>query len=248
LRDHLTAANHADLLRQASGKSKRAIEALVAERFPKPDAASAIRKLPQREPQAPGEQPALTLEETLARPAASVASQAGEPWSKAAQPARESRVQPLSAARYKVQFTASNELKNKLERACRLLSHSNPSGDLAVLVERAVDLLLGELEKTKLGKTERPRRPRARQPGAISRAVRREVFERDGEQCSFVSVDGRRCEARAFIELDHVQARARGGSGASHNIRVLCRQHNKLRAEQTFGRENIERKIHMRQR
>jgi hypothetical protein len=247
LRDHLTAANHAELLRQASGKSKRAIEVLVAERFPKPDAASTLRKLPQREPQAPGEQPALTLETPAGR-AAPVASQAAELRPKVAQPARASRVEPLSAARYKVQFTASEELKNKLERARRLLSHSNPSGDLAVIVERAVDLLLGELEKTKLGKTKRPRRPRARQPGTISRAARREVFERDGEQCSFVSAHGRRCEARAFIELDHVQARARGGSGESHNVRVLCRQHNKLWAEQTFGRTHIERQIHMRQR
>jgi hypothetical protein len=36
LRDHLTADNHAELLAEASGKSKKAIEAWLAARAPKP--------------------------------------------------------------------------------------------------------------------------------------------------------------------------------------------------------------------
>jgi len=71
-----------------------------------------------------------------------------------------SRIEPLSAARYKVQFTAGAELKAKLERAKNLLSHAHPSGDLALIVERGIDLLIAELERKRLGKLERARAPR----------------------------------------------------------------------------------------
>ncbi|HEY3235160.1 MAG TPA: RuvA C-terminal domain-containing protein [Polyangiaceae bacterium] len=67
-------------------------------------------------------------------------------------------------------------------------------------------------------------------------------------QCSFQEASGRRCQARALLELDHVQAQALGGSGEAGNIRVLCRAHNRLHAEETFGRQHVEKKIHLRQK
>src|SRR5262245_40310295 len=42
LRPHLTADNHDELLRAAEGKTKRAIEELLAARFPRPDVPSVI--------------------------------------------------------------------------------------------------------------------------------------------------------------------------------------------------------------
>jgi hypothetical protein len=128
------------------------------------------------------------------------------------------------------------------------LSHSNPSGDLAALVERAVDLLLRDLEKKRLGKADRPRRPGSTKRAAVTRAVRREVFARDGLQCTFRDQSGRRCQARAFLELDHVRAQALGGNGESRNVRVLCKAHNRLHAEQTFGRQHVQGRIHLRQK
>ena len=87
----------------------------------------------------------------------------------------------------------------------------------------------------------------------MSAGVRREVFERDGEQCTFVDELGRRCPARAFLELDHRTPRALGGTGDATNLSVKCRGHNLLAAELVFGREHIEkrkvgRKKHMLQR
>jgi len=217
LRDHLTEENHAELLAAASGKSKRAIEALVAARFPKPDAPSRIRKLPTRE--APTEPEPLALE-IASGPAESAAH---TPPVTVTPPVTTKPPEPLAAGRYKVQFTASESLKQKLARAKDLLSHANPTGDLALIVERGLDLLLAELEKTKLGKAKRPRRARERKSKGVARATRGEVFERDGVQCTFVSADGRRCEATAFLELDHVESRALGGSDESSNLRVRCR-------------------------
>ncbi len=77
----------------------------------------------------------------------------------------------------------------------------------------------------------------------VSRAVRREVFERDGEQCSFVSDAGVRCDARSYLEIDHVSPKALGGEGSVANTRVLCATHNRLAAEQVFGRDFIRRRI-----
>jgi hypothetical protein len=45
---HLTEAGHRELLAAACGKSKREVEKLVAERFPKPDVPTTVRKLPER--------------------------------------------------------------------------------------------------------------------------------------------------------------------------------------------------------
>jgi hypothetical protein len=55
-------------------------------------------------------------------------------------------VQPLAPGRYKVQFTASTELRDKLERLRRLMRSSVPDGDLAAIVEAAVTEKLERLE------------------------------------------------------------------------------------------------------
>jgi hypothetical protein len=67
-------------------------------------------------------------------------------------------VEPLSETRYRVEFTASAELREKLELCRDLMSHANPGRDLAAVVERAVDLLLDDLGKKRLGKAKRRRR------------------------------------------------------------------------------------------
>jgi hypothetical protein len=143
------------------------------------------------------------------------------------------------------------------------MRHRNPAGDLAVVVERALDALLAQLEKERLGKTARPRStpppsasaplqsaPPARAPRAahVPRAVRRAVFERDGEQCTFTDATGARCPSRTFLELDHVDSRALGGSDEASNLRVRCRAHNALHAEEVFGRAHVAAHVHLRQR
>lgn len=60
-------------------------------------------------------------------------------------------IQPLSAERHRVQFTAGAELGEELELAGDLMSHSNPSGDLAPIFERALDLLSLSASRTRRG-------------------------------------------------------------------------------------------------
>jgi 5-methylcytosine-specific restriction endonuclease McrA len=236
--ERLTEENHVELLEAVSGKTKREVQELLAIRFPVPDVPSKVRKLPKRRariaPAAPGGD---LLLETESAPTSGTPQQAP--------------IAPLSEDRFKVEFTAGATLREKLERARNLMSHANPSRDLAVVFEHALDLLLAELERKKLGKARRPRRTtneRKTKLGRITNAVRREVFERDGCQCTFVSAEGQRCEARAFLELDHINPRARGGTNHPSNLRVRCRAHNLLWAEQVYGREQIKRARHLRQK
>jgi hypothetical protein len=46
LRDYLTPENHLELLAEASNKTKLQVQELLARRFPRPDVASYVRKLP----------------------------------------------------------------------------------------------------------------------------------------------------------------------------------------------------------
>src|SRR5450432_3566580 len=48
LRDYLTAENHRELLAEASHQTKWQVQELIARRFPKADAPSAVRRLPTR--------------------------------------------------------------------------------------------------------------------------------------------------------------------------------------------------------
>jgi hypothetical protein len=56
------------------------------------------------------------------------------------------------------------------------------------------------------------------------------------------------CPSRALLEVDHIAARALGGPSDVANLRVLCRAHNRLHAEDTFGRAHVARAIDVRRR
>lgn len=161
----------------------------------------------------------------------------------------QSRIEPLSAERHRVQLTVSTQLREKIERAQDLMRHRNPKGDLEALFEEAVSLLLQKLEKERLGKTLRPlKKARPAKSGHVSRATRRAVFERDGERCTYVSRDGERCPATAMLEIHHKVAKALNGNEDIDNLCVRCRLHNLMEAELDFGKEYVGAKIDFRRR
>jgi hypothetical protein len=88
-----------------------------------------------------------------------------------------SDVTQLSSNRYRVQVTIGAETHEKLRRAQDLLRHVVPNGDLEEVFDRAVALLLAELEKTRLGATSRPRLPRL--PGEDAKAPSRKAGPQD---------------------------------------------------------------------
>jgi hypothetical protein len=127
------------------------------------------------------------------------------------------------------------------------MRHAAPNGELAVVLERAVDLLIAERRKQLFGKVEKPRRGvlgrSKRSSRYVPRAIRREVVERAQEQCTFVAQDGRRCTARGRLELDHRLPYGRGGIATADNLRVLCKSHNLLMAERAYGRAFVRERM-----
>jgi hypothetical protein len=155
-------------------------------------------------------------------------------------------VEPIAKAKYKVSFTASAELRDKLERLQALMRSSVLDGDLGTIIEEAVTEKLERLESKRYGKTKAPRKsleqtdtsPSSRY---IPAAVKRAVVKRDQGQCRFVDKAGRLCTERHRLEFHHREPFGRGGDHRVENVALLCRTHNGYLAERDYGKEVIER-------
>lgn len=152
------------------------------------------------------------------------------------------RAKPLSAKTFRLQLTMTKEAMDKLDRLVDLTRHRNPSGDYGVILEEAIDRELQRVEKQRLAQTDRPRKTTKPAKDRPSRATVREVWARDEEKCTYVDENGKRCCARAFLEIDHIDPASLDGSHDAANLRLLCRAHNQLVAEERFGKEYVERK------
>jgi hypothetical protein len=238
---HLTEKNWRELLDLARHESKRAIEQRLADRAPKPDVPTQLRRLPAP---ATGNRSAPDMP-VVTPPSAPVAAPPPVlPRPEAPRPSAE----PLGASRYHVQFTAGPETHAKLREAQALLRHQIPDGDLARIFDRALDALLREARRTKFAETDQPRAARAEpesQTGPASRhipaAIRRAVATRDGERCTYVAPDGRRCAARDALEYHHVVPFARTRRHRVAEITLRCRAHNGYAARQDFGADCMAR-------
>jgi hypothetical protein len=266
LAPHLTTENRQTLLQRATHRSKRQIEELIASVAPRADAPSLMRRLPVRAvpttleapaatpsvPRAPGAEPTPSGMGSRVTPSpahllslspdAPSASGAPSPHPPPPPPV----VQPLAPGRYKVQFTASAGLHEKLERLRALKRPQVPDGDLGALIEAAVTEKLERLETRRFAATARPRKDLSTTDASpfsrrIPAAVRRAVHARDGGRCRCVDASGRRCEARHHLEYHHIHPFGRGGDHRPDNIRLMCAQHNAYLAERDYGREAMSR-------
>jgi hypothetical protein len=237
LAPHLTRENAERLLRLAAYKSKRQIEELIAELSPRPEVPAVMRKLPEVKVEArPGVELSPDRVETPRELGPDRVPPARDPVQTA--------VEPLAPARYKVQFTASAELHDKLGRLRDLMHSSVPDGDLAKIIEAAVTEKLERLEARRFAKTKAPRKglketktaPSSRQ---VPAAVRRVVYARDEGRCTFVDALGRRCTARERLEFHHQRPFGRCGDHSPSNIRLLCRAHNQHLAERDYGQDVV---------
>jgi hypothetical protein len=137
-----------------------------------------------------------------------------------------------------VQATVDSCTYDKLRLAHELLGLPFGSGHIADVLDRALDALIERLEKRKFAAAEAPREARnTSTPRRIPAAVKRAVRARDGGRCTYVGDNGRRCPEHSRLEYEHVIPVARGGGSTVGNIRLLCRAHNQLLAERSFGAE-----------
>ena len=238
LAPQLTPGNQAELLQAARHKSKREVEQIVAALRPQPAVPSSVRKLPapKEVKSAPADvavEPATGGDGLGDDPRAATAMVHVHPPAPVPRPAV---VAPLAPERYKVQVTISRDAHDKLRRAQDLLRHVIPNGDPAAIFERALSLLVDDLERKKLAVAKHPRAATAATPGSryVPAAVRREVWARDDGRCAFVGARGR-CSERGCLELHHLVPFADGGATDTANLQLRCRAHNAFEAEAWFG-------------
>jgi hypothetical protein len=240
----LTTGDIEALLAAAANRSKADLEKLLAQLRPRPDLPAQVVQL------APVESVGLPETSEQAEPAPFLLESADAACSQfhkvaPGPPEQHARVRALSPGRYALQVTIGQSAHDKLREAQDLLGHAVPSGDLATVLERALDALVNQLKKRKFAATARPRRAARRasaNPRHIPAQVKRAVVARDGGRCTFVSESGHRCEARSRLELDHVVPVARGGQSTVDGLRLRCRTHNQMAADQAFGAGYMRRK------
>ena len=246
LRPHLTRHNHVALLEAARHKSKREVEYQVACLAPRPDEPSVIRRLPPPTPtrtlmSVPTPAPVPTRGAALASQTPAVLTP-GPDTPPATSPTPEfelvprarARLQPTSAERYLLKVTLTAAAHANLRRAQDLMRHAIPDGDPALVIDRALTLLVLQLERTRFSKLTARRAPRATDRSSsaahpesryIPAAIRREVWRRDGGRCAFVGERGR-CVETSRLEFHHLVPFADDGETSVANLALRCRAHN----------------------
>jgi len=134
-------------------------------------------------------------------------------------------------------LTLTLETHEKLRRAQALARHALPDGDLGSILDRALTLLIDDLERRRFARVASPRPGCGKSSGRgrhIPAAVRRAVSQRDEGRCAFVGRTGR-CRETAFLEFHHVTPYAAGGTTTADNIELRCRAHNQHEARIFFG-------------
>jgi len=183
LKHHINDRNEDTLLELVSGSTVERAREQLAAHFPRPDAPSTIRKLPE-----PGSSAArASSASAAARKSGATSASTNEPLfasqghrassalgsitvpdaSAPMQPPAASQavgnapmtpratthqiIEPLSKGRYRIQLTADTTLKGKLELARDLMRHTQPDGDFAPILDRALDLLIEQIMKRRFG-------------------------------------------------------------------------------------------------
>jgi hypothetical protein len=233
-----------DLLAASAGMTKAEVARLLAERFPQPDLPTVVRPIvaAHSAPLAPELTAGGLLEsedaQALSVPERIVPIEPMPIEQRVVPVSAHTRIVPLTPDRYAIQVSISKATHDKLRQAQALLSHAVPSGDVAEVIDRALAVLITQLEKRMYGATDRPStqsRVASRNPRHIPAHVRRAVRRRDVDQCTHVDDKGRRCRERKFLQFDHVVPVARGGESTVSNLRLRCAAHNQYEADRAYG-------------
>src|SRR5216684_8414998 len=218
LREVLTEENHVEVLARAEGKSQEEAQLLAVEYKPKPVPRDVVRALPM--------------------PPAPLVVVAAVPAGTKTPPPPAEVVKPLTPELRRLNVTVSADFMAELEQVRAALSHKCPDGDFEQVVREAFKLVL-ERDRKRKALTDRPR-AQSEIPGENDRyvpaAVKRAVWERDQGRCSWPMGDGEVCGSTHRLEFDHDLEVALGGKPTIENIRLLCKSHNLMKAEQHLGR------------
>lgn len=173
----------------------------------------------------------------------------------AAAPQEKERV--VSPTQTEVRFIADDALMEKLQKIRELDGHFQTNASYLELFHRMADLALKRLDPLDKKKTSKVFTPPAEQlspsnttsanertgahqsPNLNSRYVpahiKRQVWFRDQARCQFRNPEGKLCESRFALEIDHIVPFSQNGKTELKNLQLLCRTHNRLKALSQFG-------------
>jgi 5-methylcytosine-specific restriction endonuclease McrA len=143
----------------------------------------------------------------------------------------------LDGEKAELTLIVDSELLALIERAKQLMKHHHPKGETAALLKDILKKHLKTIDP--LQKVTRPTSPKTSpvQTRYIPRRIQAAVWKRDENRCAYISPEGKRCDERAGLEIDHCRPWAHGGSSTDiSNLRLLCFAHNRWLALKTFGK------------
>jgi hypothetical protein len=165
------------------------------------------------------------------------------------------RIRAINPEMDELRIGLPKRVSAKLEEFKSLLGPEKSSVETIEALERALDLGIAVYKK----KAEKSARvlanheeqasatadstPKFRAPGkSISVHIKRRLWARDQGRCAFLDpLTHARCSATHHLEIDHIEARALGGSNELSNLRLLCRAHNQYAAIRQFGLAKMEK-------
>ena len=123
---------------------------------------------------------------------------------------------------------------DRYEQAKSLMSSKYPAG---IKIEDVFNELLDTYIEKKAPKQRTARKSKKKTNSRyISKAIKDKIYLRDEGRCSFIGSNGVKCGSTWDLEVDHIQPYALGGGNEGENLQLLCRCHNQMRAEKTFGK------------
>jgi hypothetical protein len=153
---------------------------------------------------------------------------------------REQR-RPIDENTSRVSVNLPNEAVESLQRAKEILSHKFPHASDGDIIAYALNFLVAKTEPVTQSAAA-PASKRVRSEDHTKAGARRMIFKKYQGRCCFKDpLSGRICGSRYQVQTDHIIPRALGGSDHPSNLRLLCRQHNLLLAEKSFGKRHMER-------
>jgi 5-methylcytosine-specific restriction endonuclease McrA len=150
---------------------------------------------------------------------------------------RPDKVTVVTESKNEYRFTADKSLEDKISEVKGLLAHKYPSLSMAELLGVLCELGIETLKNQKTATARKPRDTKVAPTTAASdksfSQIQREVWQESDFHCS-------NCESNYALETDHRRSKAKGGTNAKENLRVLCRSCNQRAAIRQLGQNKMD--------
>ena len=140
-------------------------------------------------------------------------------------PTQRDEIRPFAGNQNMAKFALSDETLAKIEKFKGRMAHKNPNASMDELISQMADLALEATNPAK-----EPKRKVKRDSKA---AVKRVVWQRDGDMCV-------KCGSDYAIQTDHIFPKSMGGAYTLENMRLLCRKCNQRAAIEKLGQEKMD--------